>query len=251
MIKLVIFDWAGTTIDYGCFAPVEAFRKAFLDYKIEVTLEEIRLPMGTSKKEHIATMLEMPRIKDLFYKEYNRDYNEDDVNKINESFEKKLFLVLDDYTDPIDGVVQLTNELKEKGINIGSTTGYTSQMMEVVEKNAKIKGYSPDYISTAQIAGAGRPSSLMIEDNMRHFKISDKNEVIKVGDTISDILEGVNSKVKTVGVIMGSSELGKSIDEEVQPDEIERVRKKFYDAGADYVIENIKDLSSILNKLND
>lgn len=23
--EAVIFDWAGTTVDYGCFAPVQAF----------------------------------------------------------------------------------------------------------------------------------------------------------------------------------------------------------------------------------
>ena len=28
-LEAVIFDWAGTTVDYGCFAPVEAFIKAF------------------------------------------------------------------------------------------------------------------------------------------------------------------------------------------------------------------------------
>lgn len=28
-IQAVIFDWAGTTIDYGCFAPVEAFITSF------------------------------------------------------------------------------------------------------------------------------------------------------------------------------------------------------------------------------
>ena len=32
MIEAVIFDWAGTTVDYGCFAPVQAFIYAFEQY---------------------------------------------------------------------------------------------------------------------------------------------------------------------------------------------------------------------------
>ena len=29
--EAVIFDWAGTTVDYGCFAPGQAFLDAFLE----------------------------------------------------------------------------------------------------------------------------------------------------------------------------------------------------------------------------
>ena len=46
MIEVVIFDWAGTTVDYGCFAPVKAFMDSFAHYGIEVTIEETRKPMG-------------------------------------------------------------------------------------------------------------------------------------------------------------------------------------------------------------
>ncbi len=46
-ITALILDWAGTTVDFGSFAPtqifVEAFRQAF---DIELTLEEARVPMG-------------------------------------------------------------------------------------------------------------------------------------------------------------------------------------------------------------
>lgn len=45
MIKTVIFDWAGTTVDFGCMAPVHAFRNAFLEKGIQLTDKEIREPM--------------------------------------------------------------------------------------------------------------------------------------------------------------------------------------------------------------
>ena len=34
-IEAVIFDWAGTTVDYGSFAPVVAFAKAFEKFGIK------------------------------------------------------------------------------------------------------------------------------------------------------------------------------------------------------------------------
>lgn len=62
MIQAVIFDWAGTTVDYGCFAPVQAFQEAFAHHGVPATLEETRKPMGMLKRDHIRTMLRMERI---------------------------------------------------------------------------------------------------------------------------------------------------------------------------------------------
>ena len=61
--QLVIFDWAGTTVDYGCFAPVNAFALAFQKFGVTPTVEEIRAPMGMLKRDHIRTMLAMPAIR--------------------------------------------------------------------------------------------------------------------------------------------------------------------------------------------
>lgn len=60
-INAVILDWAGTTVDFGSFAPtqifVEAFRQAFA---VEITLEEARVPMGLGKWQHIAALGKLP-----------------------------------------------------------------------------------------------------------------------------------------------------------------------------------------------
>ena len=57
-IEAVIFDWAGTTVDYGCFAPVQVFIEVFRHVGIEPTMDEVRAPMGMLKRDHIKTMLE-------------------------------------------------------------------------------------------------------------------------------------------------------------------------------------------------
>ena len=52
-IEAVIFDWAGTTVDYGCFAPVQAFSEVFKEFGVTPTMEEVRKPMGMLKIDHI------------------------------------------------------------------------------------------------------------------------------------------------------------------------------------------------------
>ena len=72
-IKAVIFDWAGTTVDYGCMAPVQAFVEVFKQYGIEPTMEEVRKPMGMLKIDHIRTMLQMERICGLWVEKYGKE----------------------------------------------------------------------------------------------------------------------------------------------------------------------------------
>lgn len=87
MIEAVIFDWAGTTVDYGCFAPVQAFMEAFGHFGIEVTMEETRRPMGMLKIDHIRAMLKMDRIAKLWEETHRRAWTDEDVHAIYEQFE--------------------------------------------------------------------------------------------------------------------------------------------------------------------
>ncbi len=65
-VEGVIFDWAGTAVDFGCFAPVNVFIDIFKNAGIDVTMEEARAPMGMLKIDHIRAMLSMPRISKLW-----------------------------------------------------------------------------------------------------------------------------------------------------------------------------------------
>ena len=143
-LEAVIFDWAGTTVDYGCFAPVQAFAEMFKAFGIEPTMEEVREPMGMLKRDHIKTMLAMPRIRTLWEEKYGRPSGETDIDSLYQMFEGKLMSILENFTDIKPGVLETVKILREKGISIGSTTGYTDGMMEIVVKKAEEHGYKPD-----------------------------------------------------------------------------------------------------------
>lgn len=249
----VIFDWAGTTVDYGCFAPVQAFAEVFKHYGIEPTIEEVRKPMGMLKRDHIQTMLSMERIANLWKDKYGREWNQQDVDNLYGLFEEKLMAILDKFAEVKPYVIETVTELKRRGIRIGSTTGYTDKMMAVVVPKAKENGYAPDaWFSPDSVEHMGRPYPYMIYRNMETFKVSSADRVLKVGDTISDIREGKNAGVYTVGVIEGSSEMAltqteyEALDENEKTKKIEEVKNKFLGAGADAVILNMSELVALL-----
>lgn len=255
-IEAVIFDWAGTTVDYGCFAPVQAFTEVFKEFGVTPTMEEVRKPMGMLKIDHIRTMLGMERIQKCWQEVYNRLSNEEDVQKMYAVYESKLLSVLDQYADPKPHVLEAIKELREKEIKIGSTTGYTDKMMAIVTKCAEENGYKPDaWFSPDSVGSKGRPYPYMVFKNMQELEISSVANVLKVGDTISDIKEGKNAGVLSIGVIEGSSELGLSEEEyealsqEEKDSLCKKVRTSFLEAGADDVILNMSELNSYIERI--
>ena len=255
-ISCVIMDWAGTAIDFGCFAPLNAFLKVFSEEKgIDITYKQAREPMGLLKIDHIKAILTMPEVAEKFRVRYGRDWNMDDVNEMYQSFEKHLFASLRDFTTPIPGVIETMQQLREQGIKIGSTTGYTQAMMDVVRPEAAAKGYVVDNLVTPNDVPAGRPAPYMIYKNMIDLAIPSVDYVVKVGDTIADIKEGVNAKVKSVGIILGSNEMGLTEAETLAlaPEELNRrmeeVRARMLAAGADAVLNSITELPAYLESL--
>ncbi len=252
-IEAVIFDWAGTTVDFGCMAPVAAFVDAFADYGLAVTLAETREPMGTAKRDHISTMLAMPRISELFRQHHGRDHTEADIDALYIDFEKKLMANLSRHTDPKPHVLPTIAALREAGIKIGSTTGYNRAMMEVVVPAAAAKGYAPDcWFCAEDVNKHGRPYPYMLFAAMQKMHVKAVADVIKVGDTAADIEEGIAAGVWTVGVVEGSSEMGlteqeyQALNAAEQDDLKEKVAEAFWCYGADFVIDNISEIFDVI-----
>lgn len=252
-IEAVIFDWAGTTVDFGCMAPVQAFIEVFRQYGIEPTMQEVREPMGMLKIDHIRTMLNMERIRGLWIEKYGAEPEEKDAQALYQIFEEKLLSILPDFADPKPGVVEAVRKIRESGIKIGSTTGYTDQMMEIVASVAKEKGYEPDvWFSPDSTNQKGRPYPYMIFRNLEALGVKKVRNVLKVGDTVSDIKEGKNAGVWSVGIAVGSSEMGLTQEEyeqltpEEKKEKCAQVADRFLAAGADRVFDTIEDLCDYL-----
>src|SRR5262245_14901143 len=124
-LKAVVFDWAGTVIDFGSFAPMGVFVEAFSRFGIEVTIAEAREPMGRPKWDHIEAMLAQPRIKAAWEAKHGHAPGHDDIKAVYDVFVPLNEEVVDQYADMVPGAVEAANALRAKGLKIGSTTGYT------------------------------------------------------------------------------------------------------------------------------
>ena len=184
-IKAVIFDWAGTTVDYGCFAPIRAFIDGFRSIGIDITNEMAREPMGLSKIDHVRTIAAM----------LPEPLSEEEILRAYGVFEETLFANIERHCDIKDHVLTTVTALRERGIKIGSTTGYTSAMMKYVLRE---RGQDlPDFASPPTWFP---PAPLSVHDPgesspLRHHR---PREAVKVSDTVP-ILRRQSADCWTVG----------------------------------------------------
>ncbi|MFR3921494.1 MAG: phosphonoacetaldehyde hydrolase [Dysosmobacter welbionis] len=221
-----------------------------------VTLEETRKPMGMLKRDHIRTMLHMERIAAEWKRVHGHEATEEAVDAVYAQFEPKLFSILDQYAAPKPFAVETAAKLREMGVKIGSTTGYTDAMMNIVAPKAAQQGYAPDFwISPDGVGGRGRPDPYMIFENLKALEVPSVKNAVKVGDTVSDIREGVNAGVWSVGVIEGSSVLGLSQTEyealtpEERRDVCRRAEETFRAAGAHFVLNDLSQLPELIRMI--
>ncbi len=256
-IEAVIFDWAGTTVDYGCMAPIYAMQEAFATHKLVITLDEIRKPMGMLKIDHIKAVLEMERVKIHFHEIHHRQPIHADVQEIYNDFVKNIFDNLHLYTQLIEGVLTVQDYLRQHKIKIGSTTGYTRDMLHIVADSAKQQGYVPDCTVTADEVKRGRPYGYMLHQNIAALDVLDTRSVVKVGDTIVDIQEGLYAGCWSVGVVKGSSMLGLSETEvSAMPAHelnlrMRNVRYQMLYSGAHFVIDSIDELPWVIELIHE
>ena len=255
-VEMVVFDWAGTTVDYASSAPAEVFERVFKAAGVELTLKEINGPMGMEKKAHIRALLSLERAQEQWKRKYERSWNEDDVERLYESFEDNLEAIVESRSIPIEGVVDTVNEIRRMGIKIGSTTGYNERIMKRVEPVAKSYGYEVDCIITPDATGSARPAPFMIFECMRRMNVYPASKVVKVGDTIVDIKEGKNAGAWSIGILTGSNLLGLSKNdvENLSREELKVLKKeamdKYLAAGADMVIDTINELPKVIGMIN-
>lgn len=255
-IELVVFDWAGTMVDYGSQAPVDVFGRTFAKKGITLTKEEINKPMGMEKKAHIRTLLGFDRVAQAWQTLYGQAWTEADVEELYEIFESDLYQVVLEYAKPIDGVVDTMAKLKDMGLKIGSTTGYTNAMMERVVVEAASHGVEPSVVVTPDlVGGASRPAPFMLFACMQALGVNAVSSVVKVGDTQMDILEGKNAGAIAVGLLVGSNAMGltKAEYDALSPEQAElakaATRAKYEAVGADFIIDDMTGLLDVLSQL--
>ena len=255
-LKAVLLDWAGTTMDYGCFAPAVVFQEVYKRKGVEITIEEAREPMGAHKKVHIRQISKNEQVSKRWQQKHGRKPNEDDVEAMFKEFIPLQLECLAQYADLIPGTLEAVADFRRRGLKIGSTTGYTQEMMDLLQAEARRRGYEPDATVCATQVPAGRPHPYMCLQNAILLQTYPMQAMVKVGDTLPDIEEGLNAGMWTVGLAKTGNEMGlteqqiEALDPEVREAKLARAYKRMQQTGAHYVVDSIADVPPLLNEIN-
>ncbi len=254
-VEAVIFDWAGTTVDHGSLAPVRGVTELFQRHGIRLTDADARKDMGIFKKDHIRNILALPEVSRQWRESTGAVPGEQDVGKLFSDFLHLQMRILEDYSQVIQGVPALTDELRGRGLHIGGTTGYTRPMLDVLIRTAAAQGYRCDLALCPDDAPGGRPQPWMCLQLAIHFRLSATSAAVKVGDTVSDIDEALNAGMWAVGVAATGNEIGLSRSElDALPDEerrrrIDAARTRLIAAGAHYVVDSADCIQPVLDEI--
>jgi phosphonoacetaldehyde hydrolase len=254
-LQAVILDWAGTTVDHGSLAPIRVLQKIFSDRGIEISEEEARRDMGVLKKDHIRALLGIPRIAAAWQRRYQKAPGEKEVESLFTDFIPQQMACLVECSTVISGVTDTVERLRDRGLKIGSTTGYTRPLMDILLPHAARQGYAPDCALCPDDVGAGRPFPWMIYENAVRMKAYPLEAVVKIGDTISDIEEGLNAGTWAVGVARTGNMIGvteeqwRAFPRDQQTARLEEARRKLLAAGAHYVIDTLAEIHPILDQI--
>jgi phosphonoacetaldehyde hydrolase len=248
----VILDWAGTTVDFGSLAPVAALQRVFESAGVPIAPAEAREHMGVLKKDQIRFICAGERVRTSWTARHGQPPSEGDVERLFGDFLPRQAQILARYSQPIPGVCATVEAWRADGLRIGSTTGYTRVLMDVVLPVAAGLGYSPDASVTPDEVGGGRPKPFMCYRNAILLGVFPLWRCVKIGDTPADIAEGLNAGMWTIALAATGNEIGLSLEDwEALPKEERATRaqnaaRRLKDAGAHFTAPSLADCTEIL-----
>ena len=255
-IEAIIFDNAGTIVDFGCIAPVMAFVEIFKRRSVDITVAEAREPMGAAKRDHIVQLVAMSRVAAAWEKVHGNAPTEADIDEMYADFLPLQIQCLADFSTVIPGTADLFASLRKDGVGIATTTGYPSEVMEVLSAKLSEQGIAPDAMVCASDVAHGRPYPDMCLTAAMKVGATDVKGCVNVDDSAPGLEAGLAAGMWTVGLACSGNEVGLSFPDWTALSDAERdsyfatARKGLDATGAHYVVPTIGDLAPVLADIN-
>ena len=251
-LRAVVLDWSGTTVDHGSLAPLLAIMRTFAEAGVPLTREEARGPMGRAKRDHVAAPLELPRVQRAWRDRYGVEPDEEAVDTAYARLDAHLVASVAARARPIPGVREAVDAFRARGLAVGSCTGFTRAQLAPVAERARLQGYEPDVSVCSDEVGAARPHPDMLVENARLLGIASMASIIKIGDTVADVLEGRRAGAWSIALTRTGNEIGLDEDEwaalpsEDRSARVAAAERLLREAGAHYVVESLLDTVPLL-----
>ena len=251
---LVIFDWAGTMVDFGCRAPIQALVGAFGLRGVALDEAVARRDMGKAKADHVRALLAVPEVAAAWSGATGAAPVAADVAALMGDLEPMMREAAERASELIPGAARTAAALRAAGVRVASSTGYTREMMGPVLIRAAAQGYAPEHLVCANETPQGRPSPLMIYKACAELGVWPLSRVVKVDDAEAGVAEGRAAGCFTVGVAASGNAVGLSraalaaLDPADREGRLTSARAALKAAGADVVIDTVADLVPALRQ---
>ena len=255
-VRAVIFDWAGTIVDYGSRAPAGVFIEVYRRHGVALTAAQARGPMGMQKRDHIAALAALPEVAQAWRTANGADLGDADIDRMYEEFLPLQLECLTDYADIIPGALDTFAACRQRGIRIGTSTGYGRPLMDILVPAAARQGLQADAVVCADDVPAGRPAPWMCFENAKRLGVWPMEAIVKIDDTLPGIDAGMNAGEWTVGVVRSGNEDGRSPQEiAAMPAEQYGARasagyERFARCGSHFVIDSVADLMPVIDEID-
>lgn len=254
-VQAVVFDWAGTVIDFGCMAPVHALLDMFAAEGVAITPAEARADMGKAKLDHLRAILAEPGVAARWAEAKGSEAGEADVQRLYAALEPAMAEAAARAATLIPGAAETIAELRRLGVRIGSGTGYTRAMMAPILPAAAAQGYAPDAVICAGETPSGRPAPLMTWAALIQLDAWPAGACVKVDDAPVGIAEGRAAGCWTVGVAASGNEVGldrealAALPESERQARVRAAADRLKAAGADFVIDDVSHLLPVIHEI--
>ncbi len=234
-ISMVMFDLSGTTV-YDDTGVRDCLYKAAQEYKLNTTPDEILLHMGTNKIHLYQFLIARSQGKKIDIEDFEKIKDPDTYEEAVTVFNRYTQIMIDHYHNEVKEVPGASDTFRwchDRGIKVATDTGFHRDITEAIMDGLGWvrEGLVDISVDVEHIPGEiGRPAPFMIYYAMTHLNIQSVHEVIKIGDTPADMLEGRNAGCRgIVGVLSG-------------PRPVEAWGKYYHT----HVIPSVKDLPELI-----
>ena len=252
----LVVDWAGTVVDYGSRAPAIVFQEIFRQSGVDISFAEARGPMGLAKRAHIAAVVALPRVAEAWTEVHGRAATSEDVDDMYQRFLPLQKKTLENHSELISGVPATMERLRDRGLRVGSTTGYTQELMDVVSPAASEQGFTPEIVVCSDHVAEGRPAPWMLLRAAEAIDAYPLWSVVKVDDTVPGIVAAQNAGAWSIGITRTGNAVGMSEEEwsacssTEQSEALSSAEEVLRESGADVVIESIADIEPVLEEID-
>ncbi len=208
-ISMIMFDLSGTTV-YDDTGVRDCLYKAAVEFGLETTPDEILLHMGTNKIHLYQFLIARSQGREVSIEEFERRIYPETREEAVKVFDRYSEIMINHYKNEVREIPGASDTFKwcrEQGIKIATDTGFHHDVTSAIMEGL---GWLRDGLIDLSVdvedvpEERGRPAPFMIFHAMAELNVQSVHEVIKVGDTPADMLEGYNAGCRgIVGVLSG------------------------------------------------